>query len=261
MRCLAVTLAAFTFACASNVRVLDPLPSEPAIAALNQTIPVDIYTPHTFRSREGIDIPYRLLRPAVPSRTLLVIFHGSGAIGTDNRAQIGGMARSWATGAMRRDYPAYVLVPQMPARSANYEADERVGQRSFGTPTLEAALELIEQLRTTEHIDRVYAIGFSMGGSSVWNTLVLKPGLLAKGVVIAGVPNPQALPLLGDTRLLLVHGDADTENPFDAAWATYHLAPRRLEFWRYRGLGHDVPAQLLNTTALAEWLFTNRSDL
>jgi predicted peptidase len=45
--------------------------------------------------------PYRILRPAelAGGRThpLVVLFHGSGAIGTDNISQVGPLAKSWAS--------------------------------------------------------------------------------------------------------------------------------------------------------------------
>jgi fermentation-respiration switch protein FrsA (DUF1100 family) len=56
--------------------------------------------------------------------------------------------------------------------------------------------------------------------------------------------------------LLLVHGDADDENPFTAAHAAYEaLLSRQVEFWRYEGLGHEFPPDLLVGTGIAEWLF------
>jgi predicted peptidase len=51
---------------------------------------------------------------------LIVIFHGFGAIGTDNVSQIGPVAKCSATPEMRERYPAFVLVPQFAARSAVY---------------------------------------------------------------------------------------------------------------------------------------------
>ena len=51
---------------------------------------------------------------------LIVVLHGSGAIGDDNRRQLGKLALSWAAPAIRAKFPAYILVPQFPERSANY---------------------------------------------------------------------------------------------------------------------------------------------
>jgi predicted peptidase len=255
-----VTLALLvvgSLACSHAPGTLRVIELRGEVAALGADVSVEAFEAGSFRASNGIELPYRLLRPPADGRPypLLVIFHGSGAIGTDNRSQIGPVAKNWASAEVRRTYPAYVLVPQMPSRSANYVADERVGLRTVGTETLTATLELVEMLRGRERIDRLYAIGFSMGGSAIWNALQSNPGLFSAVVIVAGVPNPEALPALGSTRVLLVHGDADTENPFAAAWAAYQLAPRKLEFWRFRGVEHEFPRQLTGSTELAEWLY------
>ena len=216
--------------------------------------PATHYAAGTF-TRDGITMQYRLLSPphvvAGRRHPLLVIFHGSGAIGTDNTAQLGPLAKSWATAERRAHYPAYVLIPQFSTRSAEY-----ANGSSHATPALHTALALVEQMKRELPVDRVYAIGWSMGGSAVWNALALKPGLFSRAAVVAGVPNRDALTQLGDTHLLLVHGDADTENPYAAARAAYEAAdPSRVEFWRYEGLAHEFPQDLIATPRLAEWLF------
>lgn len=202
-------------------------------------------------------MPYRLLRPVHVERgrtyPLLVIFHGSGAIGTDNTSQIGALAKQWASPSMREQYPAFVLIPQFRERSANY-----IDNVSHGTPLLDEAMALIEETIATLPVDRsrVYAIGFSMGGSAVWNAITLRPGLFDAAVSVAGVPNRAAFAHLGDTRLLLVHGEADTENPYVAARAAYDVAPQeRVEFWSYPGLAHEFPQELLTSDKLARWLW------
>ena len=78
----------------------------------------------TFAGADGTRLPYRLMPPASPSPgreyPLVVLLHGSGAIGDDNEKQIGAVARAWGEPALRKRFPAYVLVPQVPVRSADY---------------------------------------------------------------------------------------------------------------------------------------------
>lgn len=233
---------------------------DPPLAEIRSSVPLTDFEAGTFAAGGGIVLPYRLLRPrqVEPGRTypLVVIFHGSGAIGSDNASQIGPVARSWATPAVRERYPVFVLVPQFPDRSAVYRDIGTPRATSAGTPLLHAALALVDDAVRTLPVDaqRVYAIGFSMGGSAVWNALALRPGLFAAAVSVAGVPNPAAL-RRGRTRLLLVHGDADEENPFSAILRVYGEARSpRVELWQYQGLGHEFPADLVTGTALAEWL-------
>jgi predicted peptidase len=249
-------------ACAQQPRVMPAFaPDElarldAAVATIRNEVPVDTYQAATF-THDGITLQYRLLSPpnVVAGRRypMLVVFHGAGAIGTDNTAQIGPLAKSWATPEMRERHPLYVLIPQFSTRSAEY-----ANGFSTATPPLHAALALVEQKQNELPVDpsRTYALGYSMGGSAVWNALALKPGLFTRAISVAGVPNRDALSRLGDTRFLLVHGDADTENPYAAARAAYDATDkRRVTFWQYRGLGHDFPPDLIATPRLAEWLF------
>jgi predicted peptidase len=255
-----------TAACSTSPRVVPPTDGatiaalQAKVSEMSRSVAVNDFEAATFTTSNGTTIPYRLLRPSnvEPGRTypLVVIFHGSGAIGTDNVSQVGPYAKSWATPLMRERYPAFVLVPQFSSRSAVYTG---TGAATTSQPTdlLREALVAIEDVKRTLPIDprRVYAVGFSMGGSAVWSSLVLRPDLFSAAVSVAGVPTPE-LRTLGRTRLLLVHGDADDENPFDAALAAHEaLAPRQVEFWRYEGLGHEFPLDLLVGTGIAEWLF------
>jgi predicted peptidase len=221
------------------------------------TVSIDAFEAHTFQPSIGVSVPYRLLRPAGSGpHPLIVIFHGSGAIGDDNRSQIGPLARSWATADARERYPAFILVPQFSGRTANYTQQAGGLPHSEGTELLRAGLELVQHIRTTENIasGRVFALGFSMGGSALWNALHWSPGLFSRAIIVAGVPSGET-PDLGATRVLLVHGDHDDENPFAAAWSAYLQSSAPLEFWRFRGLGHEFPQELIAGDRLQAWMF------
>lgn len=243
-----------------RVRVIAPHADTQAlqqqIDSIAREVPVHTYEAHETTAADGAKIRYRLLRPRTISATkrypLLILFHGSGAIGTDNRAQVGALAKSWARGGLG-GREAFVLIPQFSERSAVY-----ANESSTATQSLRNVLALIDTLKTTLPIDarRVHAVGFSMGGSAVWNAIALRPGLFASAAIVAGVPNADAIPALGRTRLLLVHGDADVENPFSATMRVFETAPRnRVTLWRYSGLAHEFPAQLIVGTELLDWLF------
>ena len=247
---------------AVSIRQIKPASDsqQPEVAKLAAGVSVDEFEAGRFTTPTGAVVRYRLLRPRVTNRRsypLVVIFHGSGAIGSDNVSQLGPLAKSWATPRMVNDYPAFVLVPQFPARSAVYSGS---GAATTSQPTdeLRNALALIDEITRTLPIDRkqICAIGFSMGGSAVWNAIALRPRLFSAAVIVSGVPNLAALPKLGRTRLLLVHGDADDENPFTATRAAFDAAPKnRVELWQYERLGHEFPAELIVHPDLARWLF------
>jgi predicted peptidase len=246
---------------------------EAAEIAQLAALPIEPFTADAFSGSNGTRLAYRLLAPESPAAgrryPLVLVLHGSGAIGTDNQAQLGPFARSWTSPGMRRRFPAYVLVPQFPARSAVYETS-RVDAlpASHPQPSLETALELVDKLLGGYPIDRgrVYAIGFSMGGSAAWNALTLRPELFAAAVPIAGVPPPRdKASRIKRIPILIVHGTRDTENPIDPDRAIYaalrSAGARRVRFREYEGFDHNIPPDMILGTWWREWLFAQqRSD-
>lgn len=220
-----------------------------------------------FRGADGTPLPYRLLLPPDlrdgETYPLVLSFHGSGAIGTDNEAQLGAFVQTWAAPEIRRRFPAFVLAPQFPARSANYDPDPTDGlPASRSEPPLLAALALVDSLRALYPIDprRIYVVGFSMGASTAWHALLLRPDLFAAAVPIAGVPPPRSTaPALRSVPVLLIHGNADPENPIDPDRAMYaalrQAGARHVRFWEYEGLDHAVPPDVAAGTAWRTWLF------
>ncbi len=262
MRLLALAVGFSLLACARSA-------APAAVAAIPQAeADTTAFAAGVYAGTGGMRLAFRLLAPTqpVPGRRypLVVQFHGSGAIGTDNQAQLGAFARAWNTPEARARFPAYVLVPQFPSRTAAYRVDSAGGEVtvSRALPPLTVALELVDSLRRVLPVDttRVYAVGFSMGGSSVWHALLERPRLFAGAISIAGVPPDMAgVQRLPRVSLLLVHGTADMENPFASTrWAYDALSPAArasVEFRAYPGLEHEIPTDVLAGHWWREWLF------
>ena len=272
MRVLLLASAALLLAgCASDasetlVRGTPPLDRSPAAA-----LSADDFAAGTFTARDGTTLPYRLLSPTQiePGRRypLVVQFHGSGAIGTDNRAQIERdfAARAWAIPAIRARHPAFVLVPQVPVRSANY--DPATPRIAIATPALSAALELVDAVIEQQPVDRtrIYASGFSMGGSATWLSLLARPNLFAAAVPISGIaPDRARAGELKHMPMLVLHGDADTENPIDSdremVAAIRAAGGRRVRLRSYVGLQHLPPGDLVPGDWWRDWLFAQHRD-
>ena len=249
------------------VRGTPPLDRSPAAA-----LSADDFVAGTFTASDGTTLGYRLLAPAriEPGRRypLVVQFHGSGAIGNDNRLQIERdfAARSWAIPAIRARHPAFVLVPQFPARSANYD-DPATPRVAITTPALAAALELVDAVIAQQPVDRarVYASGFSMGGSATWLSLLARPELFAAAVPISGIaPERLRADELKRIPILVLHGDADTENPIDsdrAMVSAIHAAGgRQIRMRTYVGLQHLPPGDLVPGDWWRDWLFAQHRD-
>lgn len=237
-----------------------------AASAFAQSSPIDEFNAATFADATGLRLPYRLLEPkprAAGTRYPLVLqLHGSGAMGTDNRAQIGAFSNGWLTPDIRRDYAAFVVIPQFASRTVEYpDVADPSRLRSKSLPPLAAAIHLVEKLATDLPIDlsRIYVTGFSMGASGALQLMTQRPDLFAAAVAIAPVPpGTSGVP---NTPILILHGDADTENPFAVsnAWAQQIKAQGAdVEFRAYPGLAHELPPDVPNGTWWRQWLFSKR---
>lgn len=259
---LAVCMALAACATAPVERIQGMAPLErSAVAGAS----VDAFAAGTFTSRAGVTLPYRLLAPTTlePGQRypLVVQFHGSGGIGTDNLGQLENAARAWTLPAIRSRYPAFVLVPQFPARSALYD-DPQVPRVARAAPELQAALDLIDAIVAQHPVDRdrIYATGFSMGGSTTWLALLARPNLFAAAMPVSGIaPDRARAADLVPVPLLILHGQADDENPIEAdramAAAIRAAGGRQIRLREYAGLGHRPPAELVPGEWWRDWLF------
>jgi poly(3-hydroxybutyrate) depolymerase len=230
---------------------------------------VDRFEARTFTAADGTTLPYRLLRPAAPPAAgarapLVLLLHGSGEIGTDNRRQLTSFALAWARDEARARDQAFVVVPQMPARSANYDnpatADARTSQ---GTPLVPAVLALVDELAATLPIDRarIGVAGFSMGASTTWSLLQARPSFFAAAIPIAGVPRADQAATRVTTPIWVIHGNRDETNPIRhgrRAFVPLAEAGARIRFSEIDHLGHEVPPTLLASGALARFLLDRR---
>lgn len=236
--------------------------------------------PFSYTGKNGKEIWCRLIKPPAkdlcnPDTTvstsmpkkfpLVIVLHGSGAVGTDNVSQMGVLAKMWAINTIRCKYPAYVLVPQFAERSSNYVTDQsRNVLTSKPQPPLYTLLELIDSLKMQADIDtnRIYVMGFSMGGSTTLNAISLRPDLFAAGVSFSGIPNFDGEAAFSKVPLWLIHGNADVENPFASDALLYKELKAKgapgLLFWEIDGLGHELPKQVYTDTVVQAWLFQKR---
>ncbi len=105
---------------------------------------------------------------------ILLYLHGAGAIGTDGAAPVA----SGLAAAIRKDprrFPMLVVFPQ---------ASER-----WVTPRMERlALATLERSASEFHADpdRIYLMGYSVGGAGAWRLAFLHPHRFAAVVAIAG---------------------------------------------------------------------------
>ncbi len=166
-----------------------------------------------------LTVNYRFLTPKTIEQDkkypLILVFHGSGAIGTNNTSQMGVLSKMWLLPENRDQYPVYVLAPQFPVRSSNYHLDEsRNVKASESNEHLDLVLKSIDSLVINENIDRnrIYVMGFSMGGSTTANAISKRPDLFAAAINISGISQFDKMDLLFKMPIWIVHGTLDTDN-------------------------------------------------
>ena len=110
---------------------------------------VKLYEPNVYN-----EMPYRLMKPIDfdPKKRypIIVSLHGGAGRGTDNRKQLRPWTRPLAEEQMRTDYPSYVLAPQV--------------SRMWDAENLQKIKDLVAELPSVD-MDRIYALGHSMGGT------------------------------------------------------------------------------------------------
>lgn len=221
-----------------------------------------------FRIHDLCPIRYRLFSPDTTKKEkrypLVVIFHGSGQIGRDNTSQLGLLPKLFTDSAIQEKFPSFVLAPQFSTRSANYIMDVKRGVlKSISGPPIKNVLLLIDSLCRVYPIDsrRVYAVGYSMGGSTVINCMAQRPELFAAGISIAGIPNLDQLNILKQNPLWLIHGSEDKENDIRSDEEFYEEVNEKVRFWKFMATGHqDIFTMPLLGEAMPAWLFAIKKN-
>lgn len=218
-------------------------------------------------AKNNIKVKYRLLSPKTIQKNkkypLVLIFHGSGAIGTDNQKQFNVLVKNWIVPENREKYKTFVLAPQFPIRSSNYHLDEKrnvLASESNGH--LDLILKSIDSLKKVNPIDenRIYVMGFSMGGSTTMNAISKRPDLFAAGINISGISEFDKIDELTNIPLWIVHGSLDTDNlPKSNLRFFEEMSPKgKIFFWDCKDKWHNNIASKELIDTIPKWLFNQK---
>lgn len=212
-----------------------------------------------------VKIPYRFLTPKNNSKNkkfpLVITFHNSTRIGNDNENQLEPFAKIWLREEIYEKFPCYVVAPQFNKRSTNYEINTEGIQISKPSNEVSALLNLIKDLeKEFPNIDknRIYLIGYSMGGSTAQNLMNLQPNTFAAVVSVASVPDFSNLNKIKEKNIWLIHGKNDDENPYIGSVELYNklLSDKNLIFTTFTKLNHNnIVIPFLITDEIPKWLF------
>ena len=234
-----------------------------------------LFVKSTFKSRQGITMPYRILFPAnydQKARYPVVLFlHGAGERGNDNEKQLTHGASLFLSQQARANYPAIILFPQCPEEdfwsSVKISRDSTKVAMDFDytsepTQSLMAAIELTQMIINQEAADpgRVYITGLSMGGMGTFEAVYRYPGMFASAIPICGGGDDQRY----DKRVLptafwIFHGDADEVVNVELSRKMNQRLGKlnaRVKYTEYPGVNHNSWDNAFGEQDFLKWLFS-----
>ena len=225
---------------------------------------------------KGDTMPYRLLFPENynPRKKypLILFLHGSGEKGNDNAAQLLNATAAFLRDSIRKNYPAFVVVPQCAATS-NWAIYNRVKDSSNKTmlamppdapPTqaITLAQQLVKQLMHQYRVNskRVYVGGLSLGGMGTYDIVKRNPALFAAAFPICGAADASIAPALKQVNWWIFHGADDnvvSPEPDKNMVAAMQQLNIPVQYTLYPGTGHNSWDKAMAEPGLFAWLFSN----
>ena len=209
------------------------------------TFPQEVQDADSNMNREAL--LYHPNKKTEGKNPLIVLLHGAGGTKQDNiSAFIGNRDVRWLMTPANSKYVAKILVPH---------------SRSHWNPVaLNRAVEHL--LKTNEDIDedRVYCIGYSMGGLGTWNWARHSPDRLAAIVPVAFIASQDDLKKVVDLPIWAMVGTADRRRAGSIPSmekALKELGSTSVRTTVFEGANHATTAALAwSRDGLLDWLFS-----
>lgn len=218
-------------------------------------------------------LPYRLLKPegveAGKKYPLVVILHGAGERGTDNKKQLVWFWNDKKPSVMARPEvakeKAFVIVPQCPDGKQFVEVPW--GKGSYKSPEISAPLKLtlalVDSFVKEQPIDadRVYVVGMSMGGYGAIDAVQRRPELFAACVSICGAADLSKAKEIAHVPLWAFHGDADNVVPVSGSREIVDAlkkAGAEPKYTEYPKVGHNSWSPAFEEKEFWNWVFAQK---
>lgn len=223
----------------------------------------------------GMDtLYYRYLQPenlrAGEKYPLVLFLHGAGERGNDNEAQLKHGSGLFLNPVNREKFPAFVVFPQC---SKKYfgpfvtEPSSLDGRRFPETlemgPFIAQVKGLLDYYMNKPEIDknRIYIIGLSMGGMSVYDLVCRFPDIFTAAVSICGSVNVQRLSKAKNVCFRIFHGEKDPAVPVECSRQAYEALKRcgaNVEYIEFYGCDHLSWNPAFNFPDFLDWLFRQK---
>jgi predicted peptidase len=229
---------------------------------------------------KGADtLRYRVLYPlnydAGKKYPVVLLLHGAGERGNDNKAQLMHGARLFADSANRQRFPAIVLFPQC-SRSDFWarigrDTSKKDSLGGFGFLSnepigkgLQLVSDLLDSLVAAKQVNtrNIYVGGLSMGGMGTFELLWRKPKFFAAAFPICGGGDPSKAAIYGKKYPIWVfHGDKDNVVPVANSRLMVNAlqaAKAKVKYTEYPGVMHDSWNNAFAEPELLPWLFKQK---
>jgi Predicted peptidase len=242
-------------------------PGYPVAAATSKSDPD--FEAGFFHDNQGGTLPYRLLKPLsadlpkIGKYPLVIFLHGSGERGSDNKKQLKYIGQVFAQTAFRLKYPCFVIAPQCP-QDQNWVYKESYSGTVPESPEpakpLWQTMQLVRELQKELPIDpgRLYVIGFSSGGSGVWDLIVRYPQMFAAAAPFSGCGDDRKAYLMVNVPIWAFHGGRDlivNPNTTRMMIAAIREAGGHPKYTEYSDLYHNTWDRTFGDPEFFQWLF------
>jgi len=231
----------------------------PEIASKFQTVSLNLSF-QRFPTRNSVK--YKLLMPDPNEEgkkyPVVLYLHGAGERGNDGLRPLRSVPAWLATNENRERFPCFIVVPQCPQGTWW----NIVGRARVAGDELEIVFAILcDVLDTITEIDtdRVYLIGYSMGGYGTWEFAARHPDTLAAAIPIAGAGDPANADQLVELPIWAFHGRDDdvvdvieTRNMIEVI----REAGGNPKYSELEGVGHgSMTPAIMDTDESLCWLF------
>jgi predicted peptidase len=224
---------------------------------------------HVFE-QENITLPYRLLKPknmeAGKNYPLLIFLHGAGERGDDNEVNLMYISELLLDEKNRKDFPAYVLIPQCPKDLWWINFDRQNPNFTFKdepSQPMAAVIAVLDQLEKKEAIDksRMYVSGLSMGGFGTWDLIARFPNRFAAAAPVCGGADVSTAPKIAPMPIWNFHGAEDAVVKVD--WSRNMVEALKavngnIKYTEYPNVNHDSWLNAFAEPDFLSWLFSHK---
>jgi predicted peptidase len=182
---------------------------------------------------------------------LILSLHGKSP-NDENGKQVGGWTKTFTTEAHYAKNPCIVVAPLC------YQPFGITGSGWSDKPGTEA-IALVKELLKSLPIDkeRIYCVGYSMGGFGTCHLINVEPRLFAAGVAVAGCTGPETADTFKKVPLWLFHAadDANVKVEYSRALAEALKRDKECKYTEYPSGGHGIVGKVFEEEEMHTWLF------